>query len=228
MKRYFILLVVMFSLCLSDCFAVGKVTPNNGDYVSDRIAIQDVIQQWAFNRDQGLWEELADTFHPDGTIDISWYRGSFDGFVKASIEIAKGDALVKHRFGVPVVKIVGKKAISESDFTILVRIKKGPLYMDVTSYARYIDKLEKREGNWRITERKAIYEKDRIDSVHPSFIFWAITLFTDFDKYPAPYRYLSFLYDKAGLKLADRILVNGSDETKALYKSVNQWLADGQ
>src|SRR6185312_6583434 len=38
-------------------------------------AIQALVQDWGFARDQGRWDDLEALFHPDGEIAVSWFRG---------------------------------------------------------------------------------------------------------------------------------------------------------
>ena len=42
---------------------------------------------------------------------------------------------------------------------------------DLTSHARFLDRLEKRNGAWKLVERAAVYERDRLDPVEPSAAF---------------------------------------------------------
>jgi hypothetical protein len=76
---------------------------------------------------------------------------------------------------------------------ILVRQKVGGVLTDLTAYARFLDRLELEEdqGNWRITERTAIYERDRLDPVEPSESFERLFASTDLSAYPEAYRYMA-------------------------------------
>ena len=50
---------------------------------SDRLDCMDVIQAWAVYRDQRLWPQLLETFDPEGTIAVTWFKGRFADFVEA-------------------------------------------------------------------------------------------------------------------------------------------------
>ena len=104
---------------------------------------------------------------PEGTISLSWSDGPFEQFVDSSKEMAAKESQAKHIVAQPFVQINGKRAVSEASLILLVRGGNGHLEIDLTTYARFYDLLEKREGGWRIKKRTAIYEKDRMDCVQP-------------------------------------------------------------
>lgn len=192
--------------------------------IQDQIEITQLILKWGCFRDQGLWQELLSTFHTEGTIEVSWYKGCFDGFVTASKEMAKNKNFSKHLIYPPALKINGDKATSETNVIIMARGKTGPLEVDITSYARFYDLVEKRDGIWRVLKRSTIYEKDRIDSVRPSFLFWIGSLMMNFKKYPAAYRYLAFGLEKQGYKIIPDIPIDGSSEANQIYEKGEKWL----
>jgi len=132
--------------------------------------------------------------------------------------------LSKHFVGTPFVRINDCRAVSEVNVMISIRIDRGNIDMDMTSYIRFYDLLEKRNGSWRIVRRTAIYEKDRVDSVQPSFLFWFVSLFINARKYPKPYRYLGYSMEKGGYKIVKNIVEDNSEGLKLLYRAGDAWL----
>ena len=65
------------------------------------------------------------------------------------------------------VRLDGDRAVAETSIVILVRQGIEGLAVDMTARARFLDRLERRDGTWRILERAAIYEQDRLDPVDP-------------------------------------------------------------
>ena len=55
---------------------------------------------------------------------------------------------------------------------------------DMTSYGRFLDRLERRDGRWAIRERASIYERDRLDPVEPSEAFDKLFTAADLSLYP--------------------------------------------
>lgn len=192
---------------------------------SDRLDCMDLIQAWALYRDQGRWDELLETFHPDGMIAVTWFKGPFAEFVEASKRAAAtSKSLSKHQIGWPLVTIEDDRAISETSIAILGRATLAGVLVDNISYGRFLDRLERRQGRWRIIERVAIYEKDRLDPVMPSEAFDRFMAETDFSIYPEAYRFLAHRLVSGGRNLASPIVVNASPDADALYKRCRQWL----
>jgi len=195
-------------------------------FLSDREAIGDLINRWAYFRDRGMWDQLRSTFWEEGTISLSWFDGPFEQFVDACRKMnEQGEStLSKHFVGTPFVRINDCRAVSEVNVMISIRIDRGNIDMDMTSYIRFYDLLEKRNGSWRIVRRTAIYEKDRVDSVQPSFLFWFVSLFINARKYPKPYRYLGYSMEKGGYKIVKNIVEDNSEGLKLLYRAGDAWL----
>src|SRR6185312_11099714 len=106
----------------------------------------EVIQNWGFCRDQGKWPDLLQTFTPDGVITVSWFSGPFPQFVercKASFEAGQRS---KHHILPSRVRVSGDRAIGETNIVIYVRQKIGAVPVDMTSHARFLDRLERRGG----------------------------------------------------------------------------------
>jgi hypothetical protein len=193
--------------------------------VSDREAISELIQAWAYHRDRGNWEQLRETFWANGTISLSWFDGPFEQFVDASREMAEKGNQAKHVVSQPFVKVNGTRAVSEANVILLARGSNGPLEIDLTTFARFYDLLEKRVGSGRISKRTAIYERDRMDPLKPSLLFWIASRFINLKKYPKACRFTVFALEKAGYKLAQNIVEDNSNELSLLYKEGDDWLS---
>ena len=188
--------------------------------------IAERINNWGFYRDQERWDALSSVFHPGGTISISWYDGPHEGFVEASKMIAaNGTALLKHQFGVPSIRVAGERAVSEVNVIIMVRTAAPFGTVDTSSYARFVDLLEQRDGEWKIRKRVAIYEKDRIDPVDTPALPAAV--FEGLDAFPAELRFLAANMKKAGIELSKTVVLDKSPDAKALYQEADAWLAGG-
>src|SRR5581483_9837153 len=163
-----------------------------------KYACSELIQAWGHYRDQRRWSELLSTFHPDGTIHVSWFRGPFTEFVEKSMRGGPS----KHLISPSVVRVAGDRALAETNIVILVRQEIEGVLTDMTSRARFLDRLECRQGAWKILERAAIYEQDRIDPVTPSEEFDRLMQSASSAQYPQAYRYMAFRIVAAGRALA--------------------------
>ena len=124
------------------------------------------------------------------------------------------------------VRLNGQRAVAESNIAILVRQAIDGVLVDLTSYGRFFDRLERRD-RWVIIERAAIYEQDRLDPVAPSEAFDAMMKSADVAKFPAPYRYMAFRVLAAVRSLAEPVHCDGTAETAALRARYNAWLDGG-
>src|ERR1700754_940350 len=91
-------------------------------------ACADVIVAWGLYRDQRRWPELLSTFHPDGEIAVSWFRGPFTEFV----EHCKRGGQWKHLIMAALVQVNGERATAETTIVILVRQSIDNLPVDMT------------------------------------------------------------------------------------------------
>jgi SnoaL-like domain len=191
----------------------------------DKHACAELIQAWGLYRDQGKWPQLLATFTPGGQIAVSWFSGSFREFVDRCTNSFNAGQRSKHHIFPSLVRVAGERAVAETNIVILVRQKIGDVLADMTSYARFLDRLERASGRWAIVERAAIYERDRLDPVEPSEGFSRLFTATDLTVYPEPYRYMAARLVAAGRALAPVVYSDGSPHTAQLYARYEDWLA---
>jgi SnoaL-like domain len=190
---------------------------------ADKCACAELIQAWGLYRDQGRWNDLLATFHPGGAIHVSWFRGPFAEFVEKSCRGGPS----KHHILPSIVRVKGERALAETSITILVRQEIDGVLCDMTSRARFLDRLERRQSTWKMLERAAIYEQDRLDPVVPSDAFDRMMQAAAMSDYPAAYRYMAFRIVAAGRSLALPIHYDGAPHTRELYSRYEAWLAAG-
>jgi hypothetical protein len=191
--------------------------------LADKHACAELVHSWGLYRDQGRWTELAATFAPEGEIAVSWFRGPFGEFVAQCRRSFEAGNRSKHLSWPSTVRLAERRAIAETNVAILVRQTIDGIPVDLTSYARFVDRLEHRE-RWLIVERAAIYEQDRLDPVEPSEAFDAMMRTADVARFPAAYRYMAFRVLAAGRTLAVPVHHDGAPETEALCARYDAWL----
>jgi hypothetical protein len=192
----------------------------------DKYACAELIQAWGFYRDQAKWPELLATFAPEGQIAVSWFSGSFREFVERCRQAVEAGQRSKHHLLPSLVRVAGDRALAETNVVILVRQKISGVLVDMTSYARFLDRLERRNARWSILERTAIYERDRLDPVEPSQAFDKVFAATDLSIYPEPYRYMAARLTAAGRALAPVIHHDGAAHTAQLYQRCDAWFSE--
>lgn len=191
-----------------------------------KTAIAELVTAWAFHRDQEAWDELLGSFHEDGTISLSWFDGPYRDFVAASKRLASNKgAILKHRLGTPRIVVNGSRALSEVDVTIMVRAKTPFGEVDTTSYARFLDLVEARGGEWKIWKRTAVYEKDRADPVDRGALPDAF--FEGLERHPAELKFLAGSLARIGTAISSSAVRDKSRELEDLQRAARAWLASG-
>jgi hypothetical protein len=187
--------------------------------------IQCLVQDWGLARDQGRWADLEAIFHPGGKIAVSWFRGPYTEFVAHCRRNHGRGSTAKHLLWPTRVTVNGDRATAETNVAILVRQTIEGVEVDLTSQGRFLDRIERRGDVWRMVERTAVYEKDRLDPVEPSARFDALMAGADAAKYPSSYRYMAYRVHAAGRSLAEPVHYDGRPETEALTARYVAWLA---
>ena len=190
----------------------------------DKTACAELVQAWGFARDQGRWDDLLAIFHAGGEIAVSWFRGPYSEFVAHCQRNFGSGSEAKHVLWPARITLTGGRALAETNVAILVRQTIEGVATDLTSYGRFLDRIERRGGDWRMVERATVYEKDRLDPVEPSAAFAALMAKADAAKYPVPYRYMAHRVHAAGRALAEPVHYDRRPETEALKARYAQWL----
>jgi hypothetical protein len=190
----------------------------------DKLACAELIQRWGFCRDQGRWQDLLAIFAPEGKITVSWFSGPYADFVERCRTAVRTGQLSKHHIFPPVVRLAGERALGETNVVIYVRQKIEGVLVDMTSHARFLDRIERRGSRWMIVERCAVYERDRLDPVEPSAAFDDLFKKADYSRYPEPYRYMAARLIAAGRALAPVVYHDGTPDTAQLYARYETWL----
>ena len=145
---------------------------------------------------------------------------TFREFVERCRQSFEAGQRSKHQIFPSVVRVAGERALAETNIVILVRQKIDGVLADLTSYARFVDRLERRDGRWAIAERAAIYERDRLDPVEPSANF--DDLFSGGRPLGLSRRlpYMAARLDAAGRALAPVVHYDGSPHTAHLLRAL--------
>ena len=193
------------------------------DDLIDRLAIRDLVENWAVWRDAGDWERFATCWHDDGRMMATWFQGPAAEFIKVSqAGWAKGVSIL-HFLGGTSIDLAGSRAIAQTKMTISQRGLADGVMCDVVCTGRFYDFIEKRQGRWGVVLRQPIYEKDRIDPVAPD-----AKLALDADllaEFPEGYRHLAYIQTKIGYTVKRDMPGLRGPEVEALYRRGTGWLA---
>jgi hypothetical protein len=192
---------------------------------ADRLAIRELVENWAVWRDAGDWERFRTVWHDDGRMMATWFQGPVADFIRVSQEGFDRGVRILHFLGGSSVDLAGDRAISQTKMTISQRALVHGVPCDVVCTGRFYDFIERRDGRWGIVLRQPIYEKDRLDPVDP-----AARLGLDaalLDRFPEGYRHLAYLQAGLGYQVKTDMPGLTGPEVAALYRRGSRWLAGG-
>ncbi|KGT95050.1 hypothetical protein NG99_05265 [Erwinia typographi] len=185
--------------------------------LEDRWQITDLITGW-IHRDLSEWDTLRSLFHPDGTIEVTWFEGLFSDFIEGSQRMGASDLRTKHLTGTPLVIFNGDKAIVETNAIIIAENVK--LNLGCNGHNRFYDLVEKRNGVWKIFHRQSIYDMG-------TFTFPMGLTETDVavaEKYPREYAALAYLLEKSGFPVKRLFATRGSELERKMKAEGQAWL----
>ena len=192
------------------------------DELIDRLAIRELVENWAVWRDAGDWQRFATVWHDDGVMMATWFQGSAQEFIRVTKEgWAKGVSIL-HFLGGTSIDLAGHRAIAQTKMTISQRGDVQGVACDVVCTGRFYDFLEKRAGRWGLVLRQPIYEKDRVDPIDP-----AAKLVIDpaaLAEFPKGYRHLAYIQTQIGYKVKRDMPQLTGPEVDALYERGRAWL----
>jgi hypothetical protein len=189
---------------------------------ADRVAIRELIENWALWRDARMWDRFRTVWHKDGQMWATWFQGSHEEFIRVSQEGYDRGVRLMHMLGGISIDIKGARAIAQTKMTISQRAPVEGVMCDVVCTGRFYDFLEKRKGKWGIVLRRLAYEKDRLDPLDPS-----ANLKLDqalLAQFPEGYRHLAYLQTKSGYKVKKDMPGLDGPDLDALYAKGEAWL----
>ena len=128
--------------------------------------IHEAIMRYCRGVDRLDAELLRTVYHPDGWDNHGAFRGKAEDFIAWVIpEMRKQYKSTNHFICNELVEVAGDKAYSESYFIAHHRFDRDGREYDMLFGGRYIDRFERRDGQWRIARRNVLHDWNRIEPV---------------------------------------------------------------
>lgn len=132
----------------------------------DKQDVHEVLARYCRGLDRGDYEMVASAFHPDATNNqtgpVQPVAELIEGLKQPSRKILKA---VAHYITNEMVELDGDTALSECYFLACHRVDHADAEWTWIVGGRYFDRLERRDGVWRIAERTAVYDWARADGL---------------------------------------------------------------
>lgn len=137
--------------------------------LEDREAIREIIALYAHAIDRRRWELMASLFHPGATFGFGPIEGDWRGFVEQARAIIDPCVATQHQLGQTLIGFADHEtAHCETYLTAMHLVPAGYPRPEVfpdrgETYAaviagRYVDRFEKRDGEWRVARRQGLYD----------------------------------------------------------------------
>lgn len=162
--------------------------------LADRARIQDVMHRWCRAVDRLDLEAIRDIFHPDAIDAHGMYHGPIPGLIdwirerhetipfsmhmlgNMLIEFGDPDTALVETYVFVVQRYPADGTGSLTQFSGGVEAKPGSA-ADLMACARYVDRFERRHGEWRIGHRTVVYDStmmfevsDNAPRMRPEFV----------------------------------------------------------
>jgi hypothetical protein len=124
----------------------------------DREKIRDCIARLARGEDRRNAEQITACYWKDSITDYGVFAGNFDEYLAWVVPGSPAIPVTQHVLGQSVIELNGDTAQVETHVISYHRIDTGKEHRDTVIGGRYLDRLEKRRGEWRIAERTMLYD----------------------------------------------------------------------
>lgn len=125
--------------------------------VADRLAIHDVLSIHSRGLDRLDSAAIQGAYWPDAEVDYGSYKGSAQVFAELVVgALGQQYELTRHSLSNTLVQFSGNIAYSETCVHaghLLIGAEEELLF-----YGRYLDRLEKRKGLWKILHRQVVVD----------------------------------------------------------------------
>jgi len=134
----------------------------------DKEAIRDAMCRYSRGVDRGDWELLRSTYHPDAIDEHGDFKGSVDGLIEWLDKRFAGVDNSMHFLGNCLIEFAGPDLALVETYFVSRRLRPpvgderkvaGPGdAMCREAWGRYVDRFERRDGEWRVARRTVVLE----------------------------------------------------------------------
>ena len=128
----------------------------------DIAAIKELHIRYCRGVDRMDWDLIRSIYHPDAVDDHRKFRGSVEEFIEWAAPILSAFVCTTHFCGNQYVEVEGDSGWMESSTLAFHRrfpTEDSPA-VDYVMNLRYVDVVERRDGEWRILDRTLICESE--------------------------------------------------------------------
>lgn len=132
--------------------------PDQLQAIIERDGIRECIVRLARGEDRRDAELISASYWPDSVTDYGVFVGSFDQYLAWVVPGSPAIPVTQHVLGQSMIELKGATAHVETHVNSYHRVDMGAEHRDTLIGGRYLDRLEKRGGEWRIASRVMLYD----------------------------------------------------------------------
>lgn len=138
----------------------------------DEAEIRKVHMRYCRGIDRADFDLIRSCYHADAIDDHGEYVGGVDGFIDYCKAGLPNFLSTTHFTGNQLIEVDGDSAWAETYARAYHRVpaQDGAPMKDLVVNTRYVDRFEKRGGEWRIAHRTVVVDSDRVDLVTENWV----------------------------------------------------------
>jgi SnoaL-like domain len=118
---------------------------------ADSQAVSQLVLRERQSRDRGWWDDMADCFADDAVIEMSWFTGLANDFIRETRERSIDGVWGRHRLSPPTVRLCEDRAWAELPLGIEFDTDVDGVAADLVSYCRSQYRARRgASGIWRL------------------------------------------------------------------------------
>jgi hypothetical protein len=135
-----------------------NATPDDLKWLVEREKIRACIVRLARGEDRRDAQLISASYWPDSRTDYGVFAGTFAEYLAWVVPGSPAIPVTQHVLGQSTIELGGDRASVETYVTSYHRVTMGEQDRDTVVGGRYLDRVERRDGEWRIAERTMLYD----------------------------------------------------------------------
>ena len=124
----------------------------------NRDRIRDCIVRLARGEDRRDAKAITASYWPDSITDYGVFAGSFAEYLAWVVPGSPAIPVTQHVLGQSLIELRGASALVETQVVSYHRVNMGTEERDTVIGGRYLDRIDLRNGEWRIAQRTMLYD----------------------------------------------------------------------
>jgi hypothetical protein len=193
----------------------------------DRTEIFDLVRFERLCRDQRDFAGMVGCYVERAPVRTTWFDGTVEDFAEASRRKMSSGSQAKHWIMPARLELEDGRALVESPACIFDRLAFDGVEFDTFQYCRFVSRVMKTTGGWKLGSFEGIYQRDQMQTVDPRD---PLPVDWDVIKTLRPsYKFIGYTQVKRGYKLNPELLGDDRpDLVDAFYARERQWLESGR